>query len=84
LAGLGGGHAGGHGGAEGGSVADHVVGGEHQQQRIVAAGGNLQGGDGHGGCGIAAHRLQQDAGRLHADLAHLLGHDEAVVLVADQ
>ena len=61
-----------------------MVGGEHQQQRVIAAGGGLQGGHGYGGGGVTAHGLQQDAGRFDADLAHLLGHDEAVVLVADQ
>ena len=40
----------------------------------------------HGHCrsSVAAHRLQQDCARFHIDLAHLLRHDEAVILVADQ
>ena len=84
LIGLGGGHAGVHGGAEPGGIGDHVVGGQHQQQRVLAMGRGLQGRDRHGRRGVAAHRFQQDPGRLHTDLAHLLGHDEAVLLVADQ
>ena len=69
---------------EGGSIADDVVGSEHQQQRVIARGHGLEGGNGHGRCGVAAHGLQQDRRGIHADLAHLLGHDEAVVFVADQ
>ena len=61
-----------------------MVGGEHQQQGVGAAGGGLQGGDCHGRGRVAAARFEQDRRRLRADLAHLLGHDEAVVLVADQ
>ena len=84
LAGFSGRDASGNGGAKGGGIPNHVVGGEHQQQGIVAPGGGLQGGHGHGGCGVAAHGLQQDGGGVSADLSHLLGHDEAVVFVADQ
>ena len=84
LAGQGGGHAGGHRGPEALGIANHMVGGEHQQQGVGAAGGGLQGGHRHGRGGVAAARFEQDRRRLGADLAHLLGHDEAVVLVADQ
>ena len=61
-----------------------MVGRQDQQQGIGAAGGGLQGGDRHGGGGVAAQGFQEDAGGLHADLAQLLSHDEAVILVADQ
>jgi hypothetical protein len=47
-------------------------------------GQGLQGRHRYRRCGVAAHGLQQDARRLHADLPHLLGHDEAMVFVADQ
>ena len=83
-AGLGGGDAGGHGGAESLGLVDDVVGGQHQQQRVGAAGAGLEGRHGHGGSGVTTHRLQQNAGGFHVDLAHLLSHDEAVVFVADQ
>jgi hypothetical protein len=69
---------------EGRGVADHVVGRQHQQQWILPLGRGLQGRHRHRWTGVAADGLQQDAGELNADLAHLLGHDEAVVLVADQ
>ena len=82
--GLGGRDTGGHGGAEALGAVDHMVGRQDQQQGIGAAGGGLQGGDRHGGGGVAAEGFEEDAGRLHANLAQLLGHDEAVILVADQ
>ena len=47
-------------------------------------GGGLQRCYRHRRGGIAADRLQQDRLGLHADLAQLLGHDEAVVFIADQ
>ena len=72
------------GGAEVGGITDHMVGGEHQQQRVLTTGCGLECGDGHGRSRVAPHGLQQDRAGLLADLAHLLGHDEAVVVVADQ
>ena len=57
---------------------------QRQQQRVVALGCGLQSRHRHRRRGVAADRLQQDPRQLHADLAHLLGHDEAVALVADQ
>ena len=61
-----------------------MIGCQHQQQRVIAVGRRLQCGHRHRRCGVAPHRLQQDRFRLHADLPHLLCHDEAVVFVADQ
>ena len=84
LAGFSGRDASGDRGAKGGGIPNHVVGGEHQQQRIVAPGGGLQGGHGYGRGGVAADGFQQDGGGVSADLPHLFGHDEAVVFVADQ
>ena len=57
---------------------------EHQQQGIIPLGRGLQRCNRHRRGGIAANRLQQDRLGLHADLAQLLGHDEAVVFIADQ
>ena len=73
-----------HRGAEGGGITDHVVCRQHQQQGIFPMGGGLQRCYRHRRSGIAADRLQQDRLGLHADLAQLLGHDEAVVFIADQ
>ena len=61
-----------------------MVGGEYQQQRIFATGCGLECGHGHGRGRVAPHGLQQDRAGLNVDLAHLLGHDETVVVVADQ
>ena len=72
-----------HRGSELGAIADHMVGGQHQQQRVISTGGGLKGSDGHRRSGIAAHGLQQNGARLDADLAHLFSHDEAVIVVAD-
>ena len=73
-----------HRGAEGGGIADHVVCRQHKEQGIFPMGGGLQRCYRYRRGGIAANRLQQDRLRLHADLAQLLGHDEAVVFIADQ
>jgi hypothetical protein len=59
-----------------------VVGRQHQHHgfRILL----LQevGGSRHRRRRVAAGRLQQDAERLDADFAHLLGHQEAVLIAA--
>jgi hypothetical protein len=69
----------GHGGAEGIGVA-HLMVRRHDQQQGVGFG--QQGGHGHGGGGVAAHGLDDDGARFQADFAQLLGHDEAVFLIA--
>jgi len=79
-----GGAAGFDGGAKTGSVADHVVGGEHEQQGVSPKAVGMEGRHRDRRSRVAADRLQQDSRRFHTDLAHLLGHDEAVALVADQ
>ena len=84
LAGGGGGNGRLNGGPEPFSPLDHMVSGEHQQQGIVSSGAGLQGRHGHGRRRVPPHGFQQDGRRLHADLPHLLGHNEAMVLVADQ
>ena len=65
-------------------TTDHVVGGQHQQQGVLAARGSFQSGYGHRRCGIAAHRFKQNGCRFNADLPQLLGHDETVVFVTDE
>jgi hypothetical protein len=63
-------------------VADHVVRGQHQQQRIGAIGLGLQGRGGDRRRSVAAHRLEQQGRGRHAHLAQLFGHHEAVLLVS--
>ncbi len=70
---------------ERGLVADHVVGGQHQQHRVGALPGCTQscvGGKGDRRSGVPAHRLEHDGGRRDAPLPELLGDHEAVGLVA--
>ncbi|MCY1428751.1 hypothetical protein D9M71_446480 [compost metagenome] len=69
---------------EGLLVFQHMIGGEHQQQFVAAVVDQLQGGDAHRRCGIAAEGFEQD--RLGGELqfGELILDDEAVVLVADQ
>ncbi len=68
---------------EGRFVADHVVGRQHQQQRVIAICQGLQRGDRDGRSGIAAYRLEDQCLRQHLALAQLLGSHEAVLLVGD-
>ena len=63
-------------------VADQMIGGQHQHQRIGIVARQHQRGHGNRRRGVAAHRLQHDGMRLDADLAHLLGDHEAVLDVA--
>jgi hypothetical protein len=66
---------------EGGGVANLVVGGQHQQQRVGIL--NRKGGERAGGGGVATGRFQDDAARRATRLAKLFGGEEAVLLVAD-
>ena len=70
--------------AELGGIADQMVCCQHQQQWVIAARGGLECGHRYRWGGVAAHRFQKDGVGLDPDLAHLFGHDEAVVFVADQ
>ena len=72
-----------HGSVECGFVRDHVVGRQDQQQRVVPTGHRLEGRRGDRRRRVAADRLEQDRGARCADLAQLLGHQEAVFLVGD-
>ncbi|MNI32381.1 hypothetical protein D3C73_862910 [compost metagenome] len=83
LAGLGSAGCSLHDCAERGLIGDHMVRGQHQQQRIGAVAGGLQGCDRDRWRRIAANRFQDDGSRLGADLLQLLGSDEAVLLVGD-
>jgi len=72
-----------HGGLERRHVADHMVGGQHQQQRVIVLRRRLQRCRGDRRRGVAANRLEHDRGVLHADLAQLLRGEETVFLVGD-
>ena len=63
-------------------LAHHVVGCEHQHQRIAIALGRKHGGNCDRGAGIAAHGLEHDVG-FDAALAQLLRHHESEVRVGD-
>ncbi|MND79398.1 hypothetical protein D3C80_711370 [compost metagenome] len=69
---------------EGLLVFQHMIGGEHQQQFVAAVVDQLQGGDAHRRCGIAAEGFEQDRLGGEAQFGELILDDEAVVLVADQ
>ena len=69
---------------ERGDVADHVIGGQHQQQRIVAASLRCrERGERDRRGGVATDRLEHDGLRRVVDHAQLLGDQEAMRLVAD-
>ncbi len=65
---------------EGARIADHMIGRQHQQQRVVASGERRER---NGRRGVAADGFQHDCLRRHVDLAQLLGDREAMRLVAD-
>ncbi len=71
-----------HGGAKAFAIGDDVIGRQDQQQRIDALVPGVQRRHRHRRRGIAAHRLQNHHRRLDADRAQLLGHHEAVFLIA--
>ena len=66
-----------------GSVLDPVIGGQHQQLGALGLGNGQMGGQCDGRRGVAALRLQGDALPRQIKGAKLLGHQEAVRLVAD-
>ena len=61
-----------------------MVCGKHEQEGVVALGCCLKSSYGYSRSGVAPHRFEQDRSGLHLDLAHLFGHDEAMILIADQ
>jgi len=71
------------GGAKGGHILDHVIGWQHEHDRIRAAVEEPQGGCGQRRSGIAAQRFENDALSGVTLSAQLFGHHEAVVFVAD-
>jgi hypothetical protein len=77
------GHRGGEGGVQRCGVGDRGIGRHHPQHRVGIGLGDQKGGGGDRGGGVAAHRLQQDARMGLAHQAKLLGHHEAMRLVAD-
>ncbi|MCY1294388.1 hypothetical protein D9M70_436800 [compost metagenome] len=68
--------------AQGHAVADHMVGGQHQQQVVAPLGEHLQRRQGHRRRGVAPERLEQQRLGGDADGRQLLVDDEAVLLVA--
>ena len=82
IAALRAGKACGHRLLEGGQVVDQMVGGKNQENRIIALGQGLKGGNGHRRRGIAANRLEKDRG-LGPDGPQLLGDHETMFTVTD-
>jgi hypothetical protein len=72
-------------GLERGQILEHVVRGQHEQQRIVAAllRQHRVRGDRDGRRRIAPGGLEQDAARRETHLAELLGDEETMGFVAD-
>ena len=89
MPGLRGGQRRAHRRVEGRDITDHMVRGQHQQHRIDRAGlrgDALEGGvrrQRDGRRGVAAEGLEDRGARLDRQLPQLLGHQEAVRLVAD-
>ncbi len=67
------------GGEEVGLRRDGVVGRHDEDQGVRVLGAGQQGGAGDGGGRVPGGGLQHDGGRRRADLAQLLGDDEAVL-----
>ncbi len=63
-------------------VGKHMVGRQHQQQRVVTRLPGLQRGQRNGWRRVASRRLQQNAGQGYARLTSLLSNQEAVLVVA--
>ena len=68
---------------KGGPVGDDMIGGHHQQHRVALRGG-MQRGEGQRRGRAAARRLEDDCPRLRPDPAQLIGHQKAILLVAQQ
>jgi hypothetical protein len=73
----------GHGLGKGPAVTDEVVGRKHEQDRILVLAQGQERAQGSGRGRVPPDRLKDDGLGLHADLPQLLGHHEAVLLVAD-
>lgn len=65
-------------------IVQYVIGRQYQHQFVTTFGDQLQGGHGHGRCGVAAEGLEQQHLCLQVDLLQLLEDDEAVLLVGHQ
>ncbi len=83
LATLGGGGGLLQGDLEFGFVLDHVIGGQHQHQVVLAVSDQLHGSDGHGRRGVATEGLHDQRLRLALDGLELLFHQVTVFGVAD-
>ena len=84
VAGIGEGDALLHRGLEDGLVGDDVIGGHDHHHRVGILFEQVQGGDGERRCGVASFGFEQDGAGLEADALDLLGHQEAMFLVADE
>ena len=58
-----------------------MVGGQHEQDRIIARPLRPQRGSGERGCGIPGQRLEQHGRIGHRNVIELIAHDEAVLFV---
>ena len=65
-------------------IANDVVCSQYKQQWIFTAGRGLQGRHCDSWCRVAPHGFEENGPWFDPDLAHLFGHDEAVIVVADQ
>ena len=69
--------------AERRAVADHVIGGQHEEDAVRIGLLHMERDRHDGRRGVASCRLQELCGRSHAEFLQLLGHHEAMVVVAD-
>ena len=65
-------------------IADRVVGGHDQHERVGFRFGQCQGSDAGGGGRVAADRLKQERTRNGRNLAQLLGNDKPMLFIGDQ
>ena len=72
------------GAGKGRGIADRVVGGHDQHQRVGFRFRQRQGGDTGGGGRVAADRLEQEHTRNGRNLAQLLSDDEPMLFIGDQ
>ena len=65
-------------------VFNDVIGRQHQHDGLRVERLQIPGGGGDGRRRVAAHRFEHDGQRFDGDIAHLLGHEETVLVAADQ
>jgi len=70
-------------GMEGSRIADHMVSGQHQHQRIIVVSQGMERRQRDCRSRVAAMGFEQNTVRSDAKLVQLLGHDKAVIFVAD-